>query len=574
MLRPLVSNAFRALAFPLVWLRRQSVVPKGAWVVLHLEGRVTELERPRSRFRAPREILMGAPPVARHPMTVAIVRELFEAVARDSNAAGVLLVVKGLECGWAVAASLRGEVAGLRAAGKRVVAYLPDGASTREYFVAVAADEVLASPQATLAPLGVAAGMTFVRGLLERGGVEAEVFARREYKSAAEAFTRDSFSEANRRQTEALLDRVHQEVVRAIAEGRAVDEDAARRWIDQGPYRAPDAVRAGLLDATAYDDELAAHLGGGEPRRVPAGEYLAMERASRFRPVLPEARVGVVEVRGPIVSEARMAFGAVADARRITAALRAARHDERVGAVVLHVDTRGGSALASDNIAREVDRLREKKPVVAYFADVAASGGYYVGALAHEIVAQPATVTGSIGVIALRFVASRALDKLGVTHEVIRRGERADLMSPYRAWDEGDRAAFEREIDGFYDDFVAVVARGRKRERAEVEALARGRVYAGADAHAAGLVDHMGGLELAVRRAKELAGGRFAERPAVVAPPWRMPDPPEPPAAVRALLATLGESLRGGRGALDLATLMTAASSEHLYAWDDLAGLP
>jgi protease-4 len=157
--------------------------------------------------------------------------------------------------------------------------------------------------------------------------------------------------------------------------------------------------------------------------------------------------------------------------------------------VVLHVDTRGGSALASDVIAREVERLREVKPVVAYFADVAASGGYYVAALAREIVAQPLTVTGSIGVIALRLTAARTLEKVGVTHEVIRRGERADLMSPYRELNEGDRAAFDREIDGFYNDFVGIVARGRGRDAPRWSPSRAGRVYAGVDAHAVGLVD-------------------------------------------------------------------------------------
>ncbi len=568
MLGTLLANAVRAVALPFVAMRRQSAVPRGSWVELSLDGRVTEIERPQPKFRRPREILMGAPAVVRPPTTVALVRELFEEVARDRHVDGVIVRVRGLDCGWAVAASLRDAVAKLREADKHVVAYLPEGASTREYYVAAAAHRVVATPQATIAPLGVAAGITFVRGLLARGGIEAEVFARREYKSAAEAFTRDSYSEANRRQTEALLDRFHQELVRAIAQGRKVDDATARRWIDQGPWRAADAVREGMLDATAYDDDLPLHLGAGrEARRVPAGTYLAMARAARFHPLAPDKRVGVVEVRGPIVTESRVALGPVADARRIVAALRAARANAGLGAVVLHVDTRGGSALASDLIAREVDRLREKKPVVAYFADVAASGGYYSGALAHEIVAQPTSVTGSIGVIALRFAAARTLEKLSLSHEVIRRGERADLMSPYRAWDEGDRAAFDREIDGFYDDFVGVVARGRKRSAADIEPLARGRVYAGADAHAAGLVDHLGGLDLAIERARALGGGRFEPRPVVVAPPWRTPDPPEPPAAARAVASVMGGAVEA------LLTLMLSSSGEHLFAWEDLAGL-
>ncbi len=572
MLAPIFSNTLRAALLPLTYLRRRSVVPSGAWVELTLEGSITELERPAPRFRPPREVLLGAPAAVRPHTTVALVRELFDEVAADRDVEGVIVRVRGLECGWAVATSLRDAIAKLRAAGRLVVAYLPDGAATKEFFVAAAADRIVATPQATIAPLGVAAGITFVRGLLARGGIEAEVFARREYKSAAEAFTRDSYSEANRRQTEALLDRFHSALVAAIAAGRKVGDDTARRWIDEGPWRAVDAARESMIDATAYDDDLPRHLGAsGDARRVPASTYLALCRATRFRPWMTSPRVGVVEVRGPIVSEARVSFGAVADARRIVGALRLARANPSLGAVVLHVDTRGGSALASDVIAREVDRLREKKPVVAYFADVAASGGYYAGALAHEIVAQPTTVTGSIGVIALRFAAARTLEKLSLSHEVIRRGERADLMSPYRVWNDGDRAAFDREIDGFYSDFVGIVARGRKRDAVDVEPLARGRVYAGADAHEAGLVDHLGGLDLALDRAKILAGGRFEAAPVVVTPPWKSPDPPEPPAAARALLSALGGASQG-RGALDLLTLMLS-SNEHLFAWEDLTAL-
>jgi protease-4 len=566
MLGSLVLNAVRATAYPLLWLRRQALVPQGAWVVVKLEGQISEIERPQPRWRKPSDLLIPTP--AKPHVTVAGLRELVAAIAQDDRVGGVLFRFGALGCGWAVAESLRALFGELRRAGRRTVAWLPDGATSREYFVAAAADKVIASPQATVAPLGVAASLTFVRALLARGGIEAEVFARREYKSAAEAFTRDSYSEANRRQTEALLDRLHTAFVSAIAEGRRVDEARARKLVDEGPYRAPDALREGLLDALAYEDDLVTHLGSGDVKLVAGGDYLALARSLRFRPLLPARRVGVVEIRGPIVSEARIAFGQIADARRITGALRMARMNPSLGAVVLHIDTGGGSALASDNIAREVERLREKKPVVAYFADIAASGGYYSAALANEIVAQPTTVTGSIGVIALRFAARGMLDKLGLSHEVIRRGERADLMSPYRAWDEGDRAAFDREIDGFYNDFVSIVARGRKRDTAEIEPLARGRVYAGADAHAVGLVDHLGGLDAALERARTLAGGRFAREPVVVPPPWVMPDPPEPPRSVQALMAFVGDAARS-RAGLNLLQLALSSPNEHLFAYED-----
>ena len=564
MLGTIASNAARIVLFPALFARRRAMVPQGTWVEVRLHGSVSEIERPMQRWLRPLAVARAQP-------SVAALRTLFRAVAQDPSVGGVVLRLGALHCGWATATSLRELVLGLRAAGKRTVAYLPEGASTREYFVAVACDKVLTTPQAILTPLGIASGMTFLRGLLARGGIEAEVYARREYKSAAEAFTRDGYSEPNRAQVTALLEHLHGEFVRAIADGRRVDEGRARAMVDGGPYRPVDAVREGMIDGVAYDDELPLHLGAGRHvKLVKAGAYFALVQAMALRPMTRRRRVGLVEVRGVIVPQARFALGNVADAHRVTAALRAARAAKHIDAVVLYVDSQGGSALASDLIAREVERLREKKPVVAYFSDTAASGGYYVAAPAAEIVAQPTTVTGSIGVIAMRFLAIRALEKLGITHEVIRRGERADFLSPYRAWNDGDRAAFERSIDGFYNDFVAIVAKGRGRDVSVIEPLARGRVYAGREAFDVGLVDHLGGLDLALRRARELAGGNFDDEPVLVAPRG-MPDPPEPPAAVQPLVAFLVEQFQGVRGGgTDLLHLALAAPTEHLFAFEDL----
>ena len=308
-----------------------------------------------------------------------------------------------------------------------------------------------------------------------------------------------------------------------------------------------------------------------KPKLVKAAMYLALSRVMRFEGVSGAPRVGVIEVRGAIVSSSQSSMGGVADARRVGAAIRAARANPRVGAVVLYVDSRGGSALGSDMIAHEVERLKEKKPVVAYFSDVAASGGYYVAALAQEIIAQPLTVTGSIGVIAMRLLASRMLEKLGLNHEVIRRGERADMLSPFRGWSEEERAAFNREIDGSYNDFVGIVARGRKRDFSEIEPLARGRVYAGVDAHELGLVDHLGGLDVAIARARSLAGSKLADRPVVIAPPRGTVEPPEPAPPIQALLSFLAGQSLATRAEVDLLRMSLASPNERLFAWDGLS---
>ncbi len=571
MISSIFSNSLRAALYPLSAARRAALAPRGTWITLTLEGPVTEIERPFSRFAHPMQIILrGAAP--KPVLTLAVLRELAEAVAADSNVDGVLLRVEALECGSAVATGLREVIQGLRAAGKKVVAWLPDGATTREYFVALAADTVLATPQSSLGPLGYAAQTTFVRALLERGGLEAEVYARKEFKSAAEQFSRDGFSEPNRKQLEALLDRMHKALLGAIADGRKVDENRARAMVESSPYRASDAVREGLIDALAYEDELPSHLTPTtKPKLVKAAMYLALSRVMRFEGVSGAPRVGVIEVRGAIVSSSQSSVSGVADARRVGAAIRAARANPGVGAVVLYVDSRGGSALGSDMISHEVERLREKKPVVAYFSDVAASGGYYVAALAQEIIAQPLTVTGSIGVIAMRLLASRLLEKLGLNHEVIRRGERADMLSPFRGWSEEERAAFNREIDGSYNDFVGIVARGRKRDFSEIEPLARGRVYAGVDAHAIGLVDYLGGLDVAIERVRSLAGTKLADRPVIVTPPRGTVEPPEPAPPIQALLGFLAGQSLATRAEVDLLRMSLASPNERLFAWDGLS---
>lgn len=569
MISTIVSNSIRAALYPLSAARRAALAPRGTWITLTLEGTVTEIERPFSHFAHPMQIILrGAKP--KPVLTLAVLRELAEAISADPNVDGVLLRVEALACGSAVATGLREVIQSLRSAGKKVVAWLPDGGTTREYFVALAADKILLTPQSSLGPLGYAAQTTFVRRLLERGGLETEVYARKEFKSAAEQFSRDGYSEPNRKQLEALLDRLHAALLGAMADGRRIDENRARALVENSPYRAPDAVREGLIDALAYEDELPGHLesSSGKPKLVKAAMYLALSRVMHFDRMWDGPRVGVVEVRGAIVSSSQSTVHGVADARRVGAAIRAARANPRVGAVVLYVDSRGGSALGSDMIAHEVERLKEKKPVVAYFSDVAASGGYYVAALAQEIIAQPLTVTGSIGVIAMRLLASRMLEKLGLNHEVIRRGERADMLSPFRGWSEDERAAFNREIDGSYNDFVGIVARGRRRDVGEVEPLARGRVYAGADAHALGLVDHLGGFDVALARVRSLSDTKLAERPVVISPPRGTVEPPEPAPPIKALLSFLAGQAMATRAEVDLLRMSLASPNERLFAWD------
>jgi protease-4 len=259
----------------------------------------------------------------------------------------------------------------------------------------------------------------------------------------------------------------------------------------------------------------------------------------------------------------------MAESEQLMGVLRAAGEAKAVRGVVLLIDSPGGSVLASDRIYHEVVRLAAKKPVVAYFANIAASGGYYVAAGAHAIVAQPTTITGSIGVVAAHLVLSSLLEKLGIVTELVKRGARADMLSPSRPLDEGEREAMRREIEGYYQDFVAIVARSRNRAPEDIEKLARGRVYSGAEAYRLGLVDRLGSFETALEVVRERLGETRPLAPAVIKAPRTMPKAPELP---RPFVEALDSA--GFGGARALATLaLSLGPGEKVLAWSELLGL-
>jgi protease-4 len=555
-LAAILVDLLRLVLLPVRLLVR-AFFPRGAYLTLDVDGRIVDL--PGLAGPRPPRWLRRTP----GPAALSSLRELARHAARDPRVAGLLVRVKALHGGAATHVSLRDALAELRAAGKDVVLHLPEGAGSDALLLASAARLVVVGPGTVVSPLGYAAEARYVRRTLERAGVAAEVFARGAYKSAGEALVRDRMSEAQREQLEALLDARHEALVSALSAGRGVPRATALRWIDEAPYPARDALERKLVDAIAYDDELPRLLSPGRPRGAPllaARRYLAARRATSFRPLVSPGVVGVVAVHGAIVLRAPFAFGAVAVEERVVAALRLARAARSVRGVVLHVDSPGGSAVASDRIHHEVARLAEVKPVVAYLSDVAASGGYYVACGAHAIVAQPLTVTGSIGVVSARLVLGPLLERLGVATEIVRRGAHADFLSAERPATDEERAALERQLDVFYETFLGVVAKGRGRSVAEIEPLAGGRIWAGSDAHARGLVDALGGFQCAldeVRRRVGRGGARL--EPRVVHPPRSVPPPPPLPPGASALV----DAARLGR-ALELAQVVLGAGGDAL----------
>jgi protease-4 len=360
-------------------------------------------------------------------------------------------------------------------------------------------------------------------------------------------------SDAEREQLDAVLDRVHGELVRAIGEGRRVDEARAQAIVNGAPYTGDEAVSAGLVDDAAYEDEIPTRLatGGKTPPVRHAESYLRARTALRPRALRPASAIAVIRVHGTISgSPGSLPLGAMAVDERVISAVRIARASPLVRGVVLHVDSPGGSALASDRMHHELAQLAAEKPLVACMANVAASGGYYVAAAAHEIVAQPTTLTGSIGVVAARLVLDPLLARLGVATQVLQRGAHARLLDPFLPLGNDERTAIEREIDRIYQAFLRVVAAGRRRTVDEIEPLAQGRVWTGADAHARGLVDRLGGFEDALEAVRARIGpGARRLRVAVIRPPLKpfpVLDPPQRKAAeaVAAAVAALARELR------------------------------
>ena len=556
------------VALPVLLLRRLGGrVPRGTYLLVEIDGALDEAP-PTPRWN----------PFGHQSRLFSLhgLRRLIDRVAVDPRVRGLLLVVKSMRGGFASATSLRGAVAQARAAGKRVVVHLPHGGGTKEAYVAAAADRAMLGPQAVLAPVGVLSRTRYVRGALDRAGVVPTVHARGKYKTAAESLERTSMSDPQREQVGAVLDRLHAELVRAIAQGRAVDEVRAKAIVDGAPYVGEEAVDAGLTDAVAYEDEIPERLakGGSKPSVRYAAPYLAARDALRSRALRSAGAVAVVRVHGPITSAVPFALGPIAVDDRVISAVRIARSNPFVRGVILHVDSPGGSALASDRIHHELVQLAAQKPLVACMGDVAASGGYYVAAPAHEIVAQPTTVTGSIGVVSARFVLEPLLARLGVATEVIARGEHARLLDPLLPLDDADARAIDREIERMYRAFVAVVAAGRKRTAEEIDEVAQGRVWIGADAHAHGLVDRMGGFEDALEALRSRIGRGAGKLRLVVlrppAKPFPVLDPPRRKAETLAAVAAVAEPLLRVAG-LDIRLLALAYGGERVLAY---SGVP
>jgi protease-4 len=567
----LIGLVLDILLLPLRLLVRGKGVPEGAFVTVKIDGAVVDvIGRPRIwEVRAQRATSLHH------------VAEVVDHVVPDPRVRGIFVTIKNFAGGMASAMSLRKLLARARAAGKEVVVYLPLGGGTKDVIVATGASKILLGPAAQLAALGFASRTRYFKRALDRAGIVPEVYACGEYKSAGESLVRDSMSDAQREQLDKLLDRFHSALVSSIAEGRGVTTERARAIVDEGPYHGAAAVEAGLADAIAYEDEIPERLGlpketktrvrparpGFATRFFVDGEaYVARKKKRLLRRIGRPPVIAVVPVHGAI-AHAASPFGNFATDDRLSRMVRIARLDPKVKGVILHVDSPGGSALASDRMHHEIGQLAREKPVIACMANVAASGGYYVAAPAHKVVCEPLTITGSIGVVGARLTLEPLLSKLGITTETIRRGKRADLLSPTAPLDDDERAALQRELEATYRTFVRVVAQGRKMTVEEVEPLARGRVYAGEDAKEVGLVDTLGGFDVALSELRAMLPQEAREaEPHVVRTPRRRIPILHPPAEGETGKRAASEILAALLPAPERVLVQLAATGERVLA--------
>ena len=433
---------------------------------------------------------------------------------RDPRISTVLLMPGSLELPfWGKVQELRDAVVDFRKSGKTVVAFLEFGGD-REYYLASAADRVFLLPTSPLDLTGVASYEIFLRGTLDKIGAYPDFRHIGEYKTAVNQLTETSMTPAHREMSESLNRDMYDQLVRGLAASRKKTEAEIRALLDQGPFLPEDALRAGLVDDLAYEDQLDDRVPqlkavSGDMRRIEDAEYRHV--SPRSVGIRPQSRIAVIYAAG-VIASGRSGIdpvnGAVAGSDTLLDQIRRIRDDETVKAIVLRVDSPGGSSTASDVIWRELMITRDQKPsrpLVVSMSDLAASGGYYIAMPGQWIVAQPATLTGSIGIYTGKMVTGGTLGKLGITTETVKSGRNADMYSPLAPFSPEQRAKVDEYMQGFYDQFVEKVAEARHTTPERIDAIAQGRVWTGRQAKDIGLVDELGGLDAAIAAAKQRA---------------------------------------------------------------------
>jgi protease-4 len=437
----------------------------------------------------------------------------FKKAKVDKRIKAVILDINTSGVGWGKAEEIRDAITDFRSSGKPVYAFIEFGLN-KEYYIATACDKIIVPPPGELFVNGLAADVMFFRGSLDKLGIYPDIYQIGKYKSVGDMFTQKQMTDAHREFINELLDDLFNRFVNTIAQSRKKTPDEVRAIIDNAPYNAAKAREAGLIDDAMYHDELEKQI--KKQLGYKDSDTFVPVRSADYRDVAPESlglnkgeRIGVIYASGDINSgssqnspSGEQSIGS----DTVSKALNDAAADTSIKAIVLRVDSPGGSGLASDIIWHAVEAANAKKPVVVSMSDVAASGGYYISASASKILAQPSTITGSIGVVAGKPVMRGFYDWLGISNEYVLRGKTSGLFRETEKFSDEERAKFEEWIKTtYYQDFVPKVAKGRKQEPQFIDSVGQGRVWTGAQAKDRHLVDEFGGLDRAIEVAKELA---------------------------------------------------------------------
>ncbi len=491
-----------------IWLvvGAEPSVPSHATLVLRIDGDPVE--------GGPDDAISQYLPVRRAHSVRMLVENIRKAKV-DRRISAILLRPTNLSSPYiARIQELRDAILDFRRSGKIAVAYLEEGGQT-EYYLATACDFVYLLPSSPLDLTGKASYEMFLRGTLDKIGAYPDLLHIGAYKTASNQLTEKTFTKAHREMAESLNDDAYDQLVKAVADGRKKSEADVQTLIDEGPFLPEDALRVGLVDDVAYEDQL------GEKAKIPygRGKTVALDDYDRVSPgslgVGRGARVAVIYASGSIVS-GRSGYdplnGAVLGSDTLIDSIRKVREADDIKGVVLRIDSPGGSAAASDALWRELVLMREahpNRPFVVSMSDLAASGGYYMAMAAPEIVAEPGTLTGSIGIFGGKIVTGGVYGKLGINVEGVSKGAHADMNSPVRPYTDAERAKMGEQLQAFYDQFVERVAASRHMTPERVDEIAQGRVWTGRQARQNGLVDELGGLQRAlelVRRKAKLPG--------------------------------------------------------------------
>lgn len=534
------------LAYPLYWLKYFFYLLGrlkrrfGRWpetIVLTLSGDYAQFPQPApnfilARFRPPRISLLQ-------------LGEQFRQVAADPRVKTVILHIRPLEMPLAKLDVLRGYIHELQQAEKKVIAW-----SYRyglgQYYLACAADEIILLPGGEIGPLGISSEYVFLADVFEKIGVEADFVQITPYKSAGDIFTRREMSDEVRQMGEWLAESSWGEIVSAIAEGRNIENTIVSELLDQTPCTDLEAKELGFVDVLLSEDDLPIYLGSETEPATLTTWNVSLGKLHRKRPRKPGKYVALMGIEGMIVDGSSQqppieppvpipfGFETRAGDLSVTQVARQVLADKRAGALVVYVDSRGGSATASEAMSAALSKVAAKKPVLIVMGPVAASGGYYVATPGQRIYAQPNTITGSIGVIYGKFALGKLLDKVFVNRDVIHRGEAALFFDPEKPWSEKQRAKIRNSIDRIYSLFLERVADSRDMTMEAIDDIGGGRVWTGRQALENRLIDEIGGLDQALDKARELAELR-KDAGVRLFFPAKEPTPPiaEPSAAIK-----------------------------------------